>query len=126
MLQQDTACTKIAYMVSFFYPLIPIHCKFESMPMLAIEKLFYCVDFHKALHPLLNTLKMPRDKRTKRDLHALNEDGMVLCNPLDKEAALRAQTEGIATDDWEKVTCRKCLSLLYKRNKAMREQRGHS
>jgi hypothetical protein len=56
---------------------------------------------------------MLTDKRKKRDLHALNEDGMVLCNPRDKEAAHRAQMEGIATIDREKVTCRKCLSLLY-------------
>lgn len=48
---------------------------------------------------------MPRDKRQKRDLHALSEEGMVLCNPRDKEAALRGQTEGIATDDWALVTC---------------------
>jgi glutamate mutase epsilon subunit len=49
--------------------------------------------------------KMPRDKRQKRDIHALNEDGMVMCNPRDKEAALRAETENIATYDWKKVTC---------------------
>jgi len=42
---------------------------------------------------------MPRDKRRKRDMHALNEDGMVMCNPRDKEAALRSQTEGIATEN---------------------------
>jgi hypothetical protein len=58
---------------------------------------------------------MSRDTRTKRDLHALNEHGMVLCNPRDKEAAHRAQMEGIATDDPEAVTCRKCLSLLHAR-----------
>ncbi len=27
---------------------------------------------------------MSQDKRQKRDLHALNQDGMVLCNPRDK------------------------------------------
>jgi hypothetical protein len=58
-----------------------------------------------------------RDKRRKRDLHALNSDGMVVCNPRDKEAAHRAEMEGIATVDRSAVTCRKCLSLLYKRNK---------
>jgi hypothetical protein len=64
---------------------------------------------------------MRKDKRQKRDLHALNEDGMIMCNPRDKEAAHRAQTEGIATDDWKAVTCRKCLSLLlYKGNKALK------
>ncbi len=41
---------------------------------------------------------MSRDSRQKRDLHAFNEEGMVLCNPQDKEAAHRAQMEGIATD----------------------------
>jgi hypothetical protein len=61
---------------------------------------------------------MSRDKRQKRDLHALNEDGMVLCNPRDKEAAHRAEMEGIATTDRSAVTCRKCLSLLYKRDKS--------
>ncbi len=58
---------------------------------------------------------MSRDKRAKRDLHALNNDGMVLCNPRDKEAAHRAEMEGIATDDRAAVTCRKCLALLYQR-----------
>jgi hypothetical protein len=61
---------------------------------------------------------MPRDRRQKRDLHALNDDGMVLCNPRDKEAAHRAEMEGIATTDPAAVTCRKCLALLFQRNKA--------
>lgn len=60
---------------------------------------------------------MPRDKRRKRDLHALNADGMVLCNPRDKEAAHRAEMEGIATDDHHAVTCRNCKSLLSGRKK---------
>ena len=63
---------------------------------------------------------MLKDKRQKRDLHALDENGMVLCNPRDKEAAHRAQTEGIATDNWKAVTCRKCLLLIYKRNKTLK------
>jgi hypothetical protein len=57
---------------------------------------------------------MSRDTREKRDLHALDENGMVLCNPRDKEAAHRAEMEGIATDDHAAVTCRKCRALLYK------------
>ncbi len=61
---------------------------------------------------------MPRDRRQKRDLHALDGDGMVLCNPRDKEASHRAQMEGIASDDRDAVTCRKCLSLLHKLDKA--------
>jgi hypothetical protein len=63
---------------------------------------------------------MSRDKRVKRDLHALDENGMVLCNPRDKEASHRAQVEGIATDP-AAVTCRKCRRSLYKREKAKRE-----
>ena len=61
---------------------------------------------------------MPRDRRQKRDRHALTEDGMVLCNPRDKEAAHRAEMEGIATDDRAAVTCRKCLAFLYERERA--------
>jgi len=64
---------------------------------------------------------MSRDARPKRDLHALNEDGMVLCNPRDKEAAHRAEMEGIATTNRTEVTCRKCLSLLYSLDKARNE-----
>ena len=59
---------------------------------------------------------MPRG-RQNRHLHALDKDGMVLCNPRDKEAAHRAEMEGIATEDRAAVTCRKCLSLLYERDK---------
>jgi hypothetical protein len=65
---------------------------------------------------------MPRDRRQKRDLHALNGDGMVLCNPRDKEAAHRAEMEGIATDVRADVTCRKCLSLLYVRDKTRNDE----
>jgi hypothetical protein len=64
---------------------------------------------------------MSRDKRPKRDLHALTADGTVLCNPRDKEAAHRAEMEGIATENRAAVTCRKCLSLLYARDKARTE-----
>lgn len=65
---------------------------------------------------------MPKDKRQKRDLHALDENGMLLCNPRDKEASLRAQTERIATDNWSAVTCRKCQSLIYKLNKTFKKR----
>jgi len=64
-----------------------------------------------------------RDSRQKREMHALSDDGMVLCNPRDKEAAHRAEMEGIATDDRAAVVCRKCLSLLYERDKARNEGR---
>jgi hypothetical protein len=66
---------------------------------------------------------MTRDARQKRDLHGLDEEGMVLCNPRDKEAAHRAAMEGIATDDRAAVTCRNCLAILYKRDKARNEGR---
>jgi len=64
---------------------------------------------------------MSSDKRTKRDRHALTVEGMVLCNPRDREAAHRAEVEGIATADHAAVTCRKCRSLLYKLDKARNE-----
>jgi hypothetical protein len=64
---------------------------------------------------------MSTDKRQKRDRHALDENGMVVCNPRDKEAAHRAQMEGIATDDRAAVTCKKCLTLLYQRDKDRNE-----
>jgi len=67
---------------------------------------------------------MSRDERQKRDLHALNDDGMVLCNPRDKEAAHRADMERIATEDRDAVTCRKCLALLYDRDQARKEGQG--
>jgi len=66
---------------------------------------------------------MSRDSRQKRDLHALNVDGMVLCNPRDKEAAHRAEMERIATENRALVTCRKCLSLLYKLDRTQDEEK---
>ena len=51
---------------------------------------------------------MGSTKERRRDLHALNEDGMLVCNPRDREAAHRAQVEAIATEDPKSVTCRKC------------------
>jgi hypothetical protein len=52
------------------------------------------------------------------DLHALDHDGMVVCNPRDREAAHRAQVERIATDDWDAVTCKKCLVRMRTRQSA--------
>lgn len=54
---------------------------------------------------------MSIDRRHNRDLHTLNDYGMVVCNPRDKEAAHRAEMEGIATGDRAAVTCR-CLTFL--------------
>ncbi len=66
---------------------------------------------------------MSRDRRRKRDRHALNADGMVLCNPRDREAAHRAEVEGIATDDRAVVTCRKCLELLHAGDRERRSEK---
>ena len=43
----------------------------------------------------------------------MDEHGMVLCNPRDREAAHCAEVEGIATLDHRAVTCRKCVELLH-------------
>lgn len=66
--------------------------------------------------------KTLRGKRQKRELHGLNADGIVACNPRDREAAHRALVEGIATADLSAVTCKKCLRQLYR---ARREARRH-
>ena len=55
------------------------------------------------------------DRRTRRDLHALDENGMVACNPRDREAAHRAEAEGIATSDEAAVTCKQCQGILHRR-----------
>lgn len=67
------------------------------------------------------TQEISKDPRPKRDRHALTADGMVLCNPRDKEAAHRAQMEGIATDDRAAVTCRKCRELLDRQERDRRQ-----
>jgi hypothetical protein len=66
---------------------------------------------------------MPRNRKQRRDLHALDDNRMVLCNPRDKEAAHRAEMEGIATDDRAVVKCPKCLALVCRRDKARNEDR---
>jgi hypothetical protein len=63
---------------------------------------------------------MIKDTRSKRDRHALTEEGTVLCNPRDREAAHRAQMEGIATDEGTAVTCRKCRELLYRQDRGQK------
>jgi hypothetical protein len=55
-----------------------------------------------------------RGRREKRDLHGLNADGMVACNPRDREAAHRAQMQGIATNNLSVVTCAKCRTVLHR------------
>ncbi len=53
-----------------------------------------------------------RPKPKVQDLHFLNDDGMVACNPRDREAAHRAQVEGIATENPDGVTCKKCRVVI--------------
>ncbi|MFC1479519.1 hypothetical protein ACFL6F_02880 [Planctomycetota bacterium] len=53
-----------------------------------------------------------RKNRLKKDLHFLNKDGMVACNPRDPEAAHRVITEGIATENPKAVTCKKCWKII--------------
>jgi hypothetical protein len=55
-----------------------------------------------------------RLKRPNQDLHLLDENGMVACNPRDREAAHRAEVKRIATHDAQAVTCRKCRAVLRK------------
>lgn len=56
---------------------------------------------------------LPIDRTHRpRDVHAVNEDGMVACNPRDREAAHRAEVGDIVTtSDPDRVTCGKCLRL---------------
>ncbi len=53
-----------------------------------------------------------QDRSRRLDLHFLNEEGNVACNPRDKEAAHRAEVEGIATEDIAAVTCKKCWDAM--------------
>ena len=53
-------------------------------------------------------------KRQHQELHFLNQDGMVACNPRDREAAHRAEVENIATQNPQAVTCKKCLDIIRK------------
>lgn len=69
---------------------------------------------------------MPRDKRAKRDVHAVDENGMVVCNPRDREAAHRALVGDIATAEKDSVTCRKCLDLIFKKLKTIESKTGGS
>ena len=55
---------------------------------------------------------MTRDDRPRRDVHALDDDGMVRCNPRDREAAHRAEVGDLATAVPGDVTCKKCRRLL--------------
>ncbi len=64
-----------------------------------------------SIHATEMTTRRQR-KRHNRDLHFLNEHGMIACNPRDREAAHRAEVEGIATENLEAVTCKKCWAAI--------------
>ena len=51
-------------------------------------------------------------KRSKQHIHYLTEESTLACNPRDREAAHRAEVENIATDNINKVTCKKCWSAM--------------
>jgi len=55
-----------------------------------------------------------RDPRRPRERHALDADGMVLCNPRDREAAHRAEVGDLATADLADVTCARCRVLAHR------------
>ena len=55
-----------------------------------------------------------RRKHKKQDMHFLYEEGMVACNPRDREAAHRAEYDRIATEHLQEVTCKKCLVVIRK------------
>ena len=48
----------------------------------------------------------------KREIHFLDAEGRVACNPRDREAAHRAEMEGIASSDPQAVTCPKCRVVM--------------
>ena len=56
-----------------------------------------------------------RRNRENRDLHFLNEEEMIACNPRDREAAHRADVEGIAIHNPKNVTCKKCQNVIHKK-----------
>lgn len=53
----------------------------------------------------------------KQDLHFIDDNGMIACNPRDREAAHRAEVEGIGTGNSAAVTCNKCLAAIRKTRK---------
>jgi len=53
-------------------------------------------------------------RKGKQDLHFIDDNGMVACNPRDREAAHRAEVDGIGTDNSKAVTCKKCLAAISK------------
>lgn len=63
-----------------------------------------------------------RRKRERKnpEVHLLDDDGMVACNPRDREAAHRAEMDGIATSDPAGVTCKTCRQLAARLQRSRR------
>ena len=61
------------------------------------------------------------DRRLRRDVHGLDENGAVACNPRDREARHRAAVDDIRVGALEDVTCSKCLKALHR---SRRERSG--
>ena len=53
-------------------------------------------------------------RKGKQDLHFIDDNGMVACNPHTHEAAHRAEVDGIGTDNSKAVPCKKCLAAISK------------
>ena len=58
-----------------------------------------------------------RPDNRKRDVHALDDNGMVVCNPRDREASHRARVGDIATGEGDAVSCTKCIALVHQSRK---------
>ena len=59
---------------------------------------------------------MAPDLRSARDVHALDAEGMVACNPRDPEAAHRADVGDVrTTTDPPAVPCARCRRLRTRR-----------
>ena len=67
---------------------------------------------HRAVKSGATFWKIPSTKRQSRDMHLLDENGAVACNPWDHEASHRAEVEGIAAEKAEVVTCKKCRLVI--------------
>jgi hypothetical protein len=59
-------------------------------------------------------MKAHGPRRRRQVMHFLDQDGMLACNPRDREAACRAEVEGIATENPQAVTCKKCRAVIHK------------
>ncbi len=64
-----------------------------------------------------------RETRKRRDVHGLTPEGMLACNPRDREAAHRAGMGDVVVADVSAVTCRTCLARLHRERRKARTRR---